>query len=85
MVFKFSRENIKTETGRKLYDLLKDILDDHAFLYGILYDLKTEDKMLKMIELLENGLTDTNEITLHATAMQHDVDIDTIKYMLDRL
>ena len=32
---------------------------------------------------IENGLTDTDEITLHGMAMKRDVDIDTIKYMLD--
>ena len=36
---------------------------------------------------IENGLTDTDEITLHGMAKKRDIDIDidTIKYMLGRV
>ena len=48
------REKFKTETGKKLFDMLLKIKDDDSFLKGILCNLVGDEKKQKMIDILEN-------------------------------
>ena len=54
----------QSETGTKLRKLLTDIWDDPEFIAGILRDLKTDYEKQILIDEIESGLTDTDEITL---------------------
>ena len=68
----FSREellnvnNFKTETGRKLFTMLKGIWDNGDFLIGIMATVKGDEKRQELINELEKGITDTDEIYLLA-------------------
>ena len=60
-----SREKIPTDTGKKLYDLLKNIWDDEEFIYGVLVDLRGDENKQKMIDAIEkDGLNDISTINL---------------------
>ena len=52
------REKFKTETGKKLYDMLVDIWDNNNFLLGILTTVKGDENRKKLIKALENNLED---------------------------
>ena len=56
------REKFKTETGKKLFDMLLKIKDDDSFLKGILCNLEREEKKQKMIDILENEEIDYNDL-----------------------
>ena len=58
MTFTIDRAKFKTETGRKLYDMLVDIWDDNDFVIGILCTVKGDEKRQKLIKALENNLED---------------------------
>ena len=64
-IFTIDREKFKTETGKKLYDLLVQISDDNNFLVGILANVKGDKNRQKMIDLIEKeGITDKGTIIL---------------------
>ena len=52
------REKFKTETGKKLFDMLVDIWDDDDFVTGVLCNVKGDERRQKMIKALENNLED---------------------------
>lgn len=56
------REKFKTETGKKLFDMLLKIKDDDSFLKGILCNLVGDEKKQKMIDILENEEIDYNDL-----------------------
>lgn len=58
------REDVPTETGRKLYDLLYDSWDDPEFIYGTLLALKGDKKKQKLIDAIESGLNDSDDIIM---------------------
>lgn len=59
------REKFKTETGRKLYDLLIDTVKDTETIYGILSRLQGDKKRQKLIDLIEEeNITDSDIIVL---------------------
>lgn len=53
-----NREKFKTETGRKLYDMLKDIWDDEHWMIAVAMNVKGDDKKQKLIEIMENNFSD---------------------------
>ena len=56
------REKFKTETGKKLFDMLLKIKEDDSFLKGILCNLVGDEKKQKMIDILENEEIDYNDL-----------------------
>ena len=56
------REKFKTETNKKLFDMLLKIKDDDSFLKGILCNLVGDEKKQKMIDILENEEIDYNDL-----------------------
>jgi hypothetical protein len=56
------REKFKTETGKKLFDMLLKIKDDDNFLKGVLCNLVGDEKKQKMIDILENKDYDTDDL-----------------------
>ncbi len=64
------RNQFKTETGRKLFDLLKQIWDDYDFVIGTLAEVKGDKNRQKMIDLIEkDGITDDETLILAAGAI----------------
>ena len=55
---------VKTQIGEKLFDLLKNIWDDEHFIIGVMGGLKTDEQKQKMIDILEDGEDDTDQIIL---------------------
>ena len=59
------REDVPTETGKKLYDLLKKSWDNQNFIYSVLMRLRGDTNKQKMIDLIEKeGITDSDTIIL---------------------
>lgn len=59
------RDDVPTETGKKLFDLLKESWDDPEYIYGVLANLKGDKNKQKMIDLIEKeGITDSDTIIL---------------------
>jgi len=57
------REEVPTETGRKLYDLLVASWDDPEFVYCTLVGLRGDAKKQKLIDVIkERNLTDSDDI-----------------------
>ncbi len=56
------REKFKTETGKKLFDMLLKIKDDDSFLKGVLCNLVGDEKKQKMINILENEEIDYDDL-----------------------
>lgn len=75
MTFIIDRNKFKTETSKKLFDLLKDIWNDNDFIAGVLANLKNDENKQKMIVALEDGLTDTDTITLLALDIADGLEI----------
>lgn len=61
------REEIPTETGKKLYDLLKDIWDDQEFIFGTLLELKGDEKKQKLIDFIEKEKVTSSDIVISAS------------------
>ena len=62
MTFIIDRNKFQSETGRRLYDKLKEIWDDHDFIRGILVWVKGDEKRKKLLKYLDEGETDTDRI-----------------------
>lgn len=52
------REKFKTETGKKLYDMLKKVWDNEHWLIGVLANVKGDEKKQKLIDAIENDFAD---------------------------
>lgn len=55
---------IKTELDQKLYDLMKNVWDNEHFISDPFICLKTDEQKQKLIDALEEGLDDTDKISL---------------------
>ena len=55
---------IKTELDHKLYDLMKNVWDNEHFISHPFICLKNDEQKEKLIEALEDRLTDTDKISL---------------------
>ena len=61
------RTKFKTETGRKLFDLLKNIWDDEDFIVGTLSEVKGDEKRQKLIDFIEKENVTDDEIIVLAS------------------
>ena len=60
-----SRDKVPTETGKRLFDLLKKSWDNQNFIYSVLMRLRGDENKQKLIDLIEKeGITDSYTITL---------------------
>ena len=67
MTFTIDRAKFKTETGRKLYDLLVKIGDYDDFVIGVLCEVKGDEKRQKLIDIIEReNITDEETIAMLA-------------------
>ena len=70
------RTKFKTETGRKLFDLLKNIWDDEDFIVGTLSEVKGDEKRQKLINFIEEeNITDDEIIVLAAGDIADGIEI----------
>ena len=70
------RTKFKTETGRKLFDLLKNIWDDEDFIVGTLSEVKGDEKRQKLIDFIEEeNVTDSEIIVLAAGDIADGIEI----------
>lgn len=56
------REDVPTETGKRLFDLLYASWDDPEFIKGVLGYLKGDAKKQEMIDAINDGITDSDDI-----------------------
>ncbi len=56
------REDVPTETGKKLYDLLVDSWNNPEFIRGTLAILRGDAKKQELIDAIEAGMTDSDDI-----------------------
>ena len=67
------------DINKKLYSLLKNICDYEEFILGIMEHCETDEQQQKMIEVIENGVTNRNEICLWAISLCSGQDINKLK------
>lgn len=76
MTFILDRTKFKTEIGRKLYDLLKNIWDNDDFIIGVMAEVKGDEKRQKLINWIEkNGITDDELIVLLAGDISNGLEV----------
>lgn len=60
-----SREQVPTETGKKLYDILADIVKHPESIYGVLARLRGDAQKQKLIDFIEEeNVTEADIIIL---------------------
>ena len=70
------RTKFKTETGRKLFDLLKNVWDDEDFIVGTLSAVKGDEKRQKLIDFIEEeNITDDEIIVLASGDIADGIEI----------
>lgn len=70
------RTKFKTETGRKLFDLLKNVWDDEDFIVGTLSAVKGDEKRQKLIDFIKKeNITDDEIIVLAAGDIADGIEI----------
>ena len=67
------------DINRKLYSLLKNICDYDEYIFGIMAFCETEENQQKMIDVIESGVNDRNEICLWAISLYRGKDINQLK------
>ena len=76
MTFMINRDKFKTETGKKLYDMLKKIWNNEHFLIGVLATVKCDEKRQKLINFIEEeNITDDEIIVLAAGDIADGIEI----------
>jgi len=70
---------LKTDTNKKLYSLLKNIWDNEEFILGIMTFCFSEEQQQKMIDVINSGVDNKNEITLWAISISRNKDINELK------
>lgn len=76
MNFTIDRGKFKTETGKKLYDMLKKIWNNEHFLIGVLATVKGDEKRQKLIDFIEQeNITDDEIIVLAAGDIAEGIEI----------
>lgn len=66
------RDDVPTETGKKLFDLLYKSWDDPEFIRGVLSRLKGDEKKQKMIDAINGGIVDSDDITDKSLEIAYD-------------
>jgi len=71
-----SREDVPTETGKKLYNLLLNAWDDPEFIFCTLATLRGDENKQKLINLIEEeNITDSDTIILAADDIADGIEI----------
>ena len=70
---------LKTQTNKKLYSLLKNICDYDEYIFRIMTFCFSEEHQLKMIDVIESGVDNRNEICLWALSISENKDINQLK------
>ncbi len=55
MTFMIDKNKFKTDKGKKLFELLKNISNDEDFIIGVLLDVKGDEKKEKLISAIESN------------------------------
>ncbi len=71
MIFKYEKQIVDTPLAHKLYDMLIKIKNDKYYVLCIMAELHTDEHIQKMIDILDAGETNTNNITLAALDIYH--------------
>lgn len=67
------REKIKTETGRRYYDILQKLFWDEEYLVvGLFTRLRSDEKRQKMIDFIESGHTDAVDVIEQSRIIAHE-------------
>ncbi|MBQ8677319.1 MAG: hypothetical protein IJ529_02480 [Alphaproteobacteria bacterium] len=67
------RKNIKTEIGRKYYDLLVKVCGDETYLIDPLFTrIKGDEKRKKMIDIINKGVTDIPDLIEASYNVAHE-------------
>lgn len=72
-------KQINSDVAVDLYNTLINIWADDEFILGIFLDLEGDEKKQKMIEILNSGLTDTDEIILMGIAIRDNITLKEVK------
>ncbi len=64
LIDEYKPKLVKNQLGEKLFNLLQNVWDDEHFIIGVLGGLKTDEQKQKMIDILEAGEDDTDQIIL---------------------
>lgn len=67
------------DINRKLHSLLKNIWDYDDFIFGIMDYCETDELQQKMINVIESGVNNRNEICLWAISLYRGKDINQLK------
>ena len=71
-----SRDKVKTELGKILYDRLEKIWDDKDFLLGIFVSVRGDEKKMELLKYLDTGETDTDKIIAKSLDIAYGMKID---------
>jgi len=66
IIDKYKSKLVKTHAGEKLFNMLQNIWNDEHFIVGVLGGLRTDEQKQKLIDILKDGETDTDQIILIA-------------------
>ena len=70
------RSKFKTETGRKLFDMLKEIWDNEDFIVGTLAEVRGDENRQKLIDFIEeDNITDAEIIILASGDIADGIEI----------
>lgn len=70
------RNKFKTETSKKLYDLLIDTVKHTESIYGILSRLQGDEKRQKLVDFIEDeNVTDSDVIILASLDIADGIEI----------
>lgn len=75
-----SRDKVKTELGKILYDRLEKIWDDEDFLLGIFVSVRGDEKKMELLKYLDTGETDTDKIIAKSLDIAYGMKIDDGKF-----
>lgn len=66
----------QTEIGKHLQSLLKNVENTSSYISDILLILKTDENMQKIINVLEKGIKDRDEILLRSISLAQKKEYD---------
>jgi hypothetical protein len=66
-------KDFESEIGRELFRKLKAIYDEEHFLFCVMSRLIGDTKKAKLLEIINNGVTDDEKLTLYSLAIERDM------------
>lgn len=70
---------LKTQLNKKLYSMLKNIWDNEEFILGVMTFCFSKAHQQKMIDVINSGIDNKNEITLWAISIGKNKDINQLQ------